>query len=112
MIKQSKKQLLLPHDLDDFWHEIRQIVRQELTKLLNHASISDVLEYPDGFVDKPLYSIAEVCKLFDITRPTMYEWIKDHKLTPKKVRGRVYFLGIDIRCLIEKLGKREDNEAA
>ncbi|MBX2924668.1 MAG: helix-turn-helix domain-containing protein [Chitinophagaceae bacterium] len=56
---------------------------------------------------KPLYKMDEVCQLFNITPPTIYNWIKHGKLKPKKVRSRVYFLWNDIQELLQE--KRANN---
>ncbi|MEJ7677949.1 MAG: helix-turn-helix domain-containing protein [Segetibacter sp.] len=45
-----------------------------------------------GLTNKPLYKIAEVCALFHVTKPTIYDWVKHGKLKPYKIRSRVYFL--------------------
>lgn len=43
---------------------------------------------------------AEVCAIFKVTKPTIYDWIKHGKLKPYKIRSRVYFLWNDIQQLI------------
>jgi len=42
----------------------------------------------------------EVCEIFSITPPTIYDWIKHGKLKPKKIRSRVFFLWNDIQELL------------
>jgi len=49
---------------------------------------------------KPLYKIKEVCVLFSISKPTVYEWVKAGKLHPVKVRSRVYFRGSEVEGLV------------
>ncbi|MBI1781175.1 MAG: helix-turn-helix domain-containing protein [Sphingobacteriales bacterium] len=51
--------------------------------------------------EKPLFKIEEVCSLFKVTKPTIYDWIKHGKLKRVKIRSRVYFLGSDIRQLMQ-----------
>ena len=51
---------------------------------------------------KPLYKIAELCSMFQVTRPTIYEWINSGKLKPYKIRSRVYFLWEDIQQLFRR----------
>jgi excisionase family DNA binding protein len=53
-----------------------------------------------GMTSKPLYKIAEVCAMFQVTKPTIYEWIKHGKLKPFKIRSRVFFLSQDIQQLL------------
>jgi len=43
-----------------------------------------------------LYSFTQLCALFSITRQTAYNWIELKILSPRKIRGRVYFLGSDL----------------
>ena len=53
-----------------------------------------------GMTCKPLYKIAEVCAMFYVSKPTIYDWIKHGKLKPYKIRSRVYFLWQDIQQLL------------
>jgi excisionase family DNA binding protein len=54
-----------------------------------------------GLTEKPLFKMNEVCSLFKVTKPTIYDWVKCGKLKKVKIRSRVYFLGEDIRKLIQ-----------
>ena len=54
-----------------------------------------------GLTEKPLYKIAEICQLFDVSRTTVHDWVKHGKLRRVKVRSRVYFLGADVKQLME-----------
>ena len=38
--------------------------------------------------------------MFQVTKPTIYDWIRHGKLKPFKVRSRVYFLWQDIQKLL------------
>jgi excisionase family DNA binding protein len=44
--------------------------------------------------------MSEVCVLFHVTKPTIYDWVKHGKLKPFKIRSRVYFLWQDIEALL------------
>ena len=55
----------------------------------------------NGLTEKPLYKIQEVRLLFKVTKPTIYDWIKHGKLKRVKIRSRVYFLGSDIKQLMQ-----------
>lgn len=44
----------------------------------------------------------EVCSLFQITKPTLYDWIKKGKLKPIHVSSRPYFLLKDIQELLQR----------
>ena len=89
-------QILFPYQPDHFWELLRQVVREELEKQKPNVS---TMETP-GLTYKPLYKIAEVCALFHVSKPTIYDWVKHGKLKPFKVRSRVYFLWQDLQQLI------------
>jgi len=40
--------------------------------------------------------------VFKITKPTVYAWIDDGKLKRVKIRSRVYFMGSDVRQLMQE----------
>ena len=66
--------MLIPYEPDEFWEHLRVIIREELVKTRKK---SDTITYQTpGLEYKPLYKIAEVCNLFQVTRPTIYDWIR------------------------------------
>lgn len=91
--------ILFPFDPTEFWQQIRQIIREEVTNANKAKQIPATYDTP-GMTYKPLYKIAEVCVLFCVTKPTIYDWIKHGKLKPHKIRSRVYFLWQDIQQLL------------
>lgn len=92
--------ILIPFEPEEFWHQIRLIIREEVERNKpEFVGMQQIMETP-GLTEKPLFKIDEVCKLFKITKPTIYEWIKHGKLKRVKIRSRVYFLGSDIRQLM------------
>lgn len=100
MEQNTQMPILIPLDQDFFWNQVRMIIREEIGKLGTKPTGNDSLYQTNGLVQKPLYKISEVCKLFDVSRPTIYDWIKHGKLKPFKVRSRVYFLFSDIQQLL------------
>lgn len=65
--------MLFPYDPEQYWQMIREIIRQELQQL--HRKTIDPPEYQTpGMTYKPLYKIGEVCQIFQVTRPTIYDW--------------------------------------
>jgi len=92
--------ILFPFEPEQFWQQMRIIVREEMAKQKSEiVNASTQFETP-GLTYKPLYKIRELCHLFQVTRPTLYEWIKDGKLKPYKIKSRVYFLHNDIQQLL------------
>jgi excisionase family DNA binding protein len=91
--------ILFPYNPEQFWQMIRQIIREEVSQTNQEKSIS-ASSQTIGMLSKPLYKMTEVCALFHVTKPTIYEWVKHGKLKPYKIRSRVYFLEQDVKQLL------------
>ncbi|MES2329782.1 MAG: helix-turn-helix domain-containing protein [Bacteroidota bacterium] len=91
--------MLFPYEPEEFWKSMRQMIREEVAHAENPNPVSPAYDTP-GLTYKPLYKIAEVCALFHVTKPTIYDWVKHGKLKPFKIRSRVYFLWQDIQQLL------------
>lgn len=91
--------ILFPYEPAEFWQKIRQIVREEVQKVERERIVTPVYETP-GLTYKPLFKITEVCKMFGVCRQTIYDWIKEGRLKPYKIKSRVYFLWNDIQQLL------------
>ncbi len=94
--------MLFPVEPEEFWKQIRYIIREELTLQKPAKGSSENVTAVPGLNDKPLYKISEICLLFAISRPTVYEWIRDGRLRPVKIRSRVYFLGKEVMGLMDQ----------
>lgn len=94
--------MLFPYEPEKYWEQIRQIIREEISiKDKEKQAISPTLETP-GMTYKPLFKISELCSIFQITKPTIYDWIRHGKLKPFKIRSRVFFLWQDVQQLLPK----------
>ena len=91
--------MLFPLDPELFLQYIRQIIREEINNAEKQKPNSPSFETP-GMTHKPLYKISDVCALFHVTKPTIYDWVKHGELKPFKIRSRVFFLWQDIQQLI------------
>jgi excisionase family DNA binding protein len=91
--------ILFPYDPQQFWQVMRMLIREEMNNLEQKQADRASFITP-GMTYKPLFKINEVCELFHVTKPTIYDWIKHGKLKPFKVRSRVYFLWQDIQALL------------
>lgn len=98
MDKNTSMPILVPLEPDQFWASMRLIVREELNNL-QVKPVAELTTVP-GLVEKPLYKMQEICRLFSVSRRTVYDWIGAGRLHPVKVRSRVYFLGAEINGLI------------
>jgi len=90
--------ILFPISSEEYWHKLSEVMGKLLTEKLNQGSYPAT---PSGMTTRPLLTIKEVCDLFQITKPTVYEWTRHGKLKPYKVRARVYFLMSDIEALFK-----------
>jgi len=97
--------LSFPFGSDQFWQQVRVIIREELFAGKN--SSGKIVNEADSLLHKPVYKIVEVCDLFQITRQTVYEWIKIGKLKRYKIRSRVFFLREEVWQLFQQ-GERAD----
>jgi excisionase family DNA binding protein len=86
---------------EEFWAQIRAIIREEVARNQKEQPIQIPITETPGLTEKPLYKIQEICSIFKITKPTIYDWIKHGKLKRVKIRSRVYFLGSDIKQLMQ-----------
>lgn len=101
MEKNVSVPILIPFETEEFWAQIRLIIREEVSRNQKEQPIfASIMETP-GFIEKPLFKMQEICSLFKVTKPTIYDWIKHGKLKRVKIRSRVYFLGSDIRQLMQ-----------
>ena len=91
--------ILFPYEPGQYWQQIREIIREELQQLPKNSIAPPQYQTP-GMTHKPLYKMAEVCQIFQVSRPTIYDWVKHGKLKPYKIRSRVYFLWKDMEVLI------------
>ena len=91
--------LLFPYEPEQFWQLMRILIREEMISLEKRQPTTASIDTP-GMTYKPLFKMGEVCELFHVTKPTIYDWVKHGKLKPVKVRSRVYFLWQDIQSLL------------
>lgn len=95
--------MLFPYDPDKFWKMMQQIISEEVNKATAKLAAPPAESYETfGLKYKPLYKMQEICSLFKITKPTIYDWIKHGKLKPHKIRSRVYFLWNDLQGLLQE----------
>ena len=101
MEKNLSVPILIPFEQEEFWSQIRSIIREEVERGQKEQPVQNSIMETPGLTEKPLYKIQEICSLFKITKPTIYDWIKHGKLKRVKIRSRVYFLGSDVRQLMQ-----------
>jgi excisionase family DNA binding protein len=95
MEKNASVPILIPFEPEEVWTQIRLIIIEEVSRnKKERQGFASIMETP-GLIEKPLFKMQEICSLFEVTKPTIYDWIKHGKLK------RVYFLGSDVRQLLK-----------
>lgn len=90
--------MLFPITPSEFWKHIRIIIEQVLAEKLTQQQISPTNSH---LPEKALLKVSDVCKIFQVSKPTLYEWLKQEKLKSFKIKSRRYFSRADIECLIK-----------
>lgn len=93
--------MLFPFEPGEFWKQMRQIIKEEVSRVSKETNPETAIMQTPGLTQKPLYKISEVCQLFKVSRTTVHDWVKHGKLRKVKVRSRVYFLGNDIQQMLQ-----------
>lgn len=50
--------------------------------------------------DKVLLKATDICEIFQVSKPTLYKWLKQKKLKNFKIKSRRYFSHADIEAII------------
>jgi len=99
--------ILIPIETDEFWEQIRCIIREELRFVIESKKSPEkksIEKEVPALRYKPLYDMKELRQLFsDVSRTTIYNWVKCGKLKPKKMKGKIYFLWSDIEVLLKAM---------
>ena len=99
--------MLFPITPSEFWKQIRIIIEEVISeKLRKQAPALSSSFLPE----KALFKPAEVCKIFEVSKPTLYQWLKQKKLKSFKVKSRRYFLRTEIESVISSKPESETNK--
>ncbi len=88
-------QMLLPVEPKEFWRHLRSIVEEVVID-------SRRIPVRDTHSERPLLKTKEVCEIFHISKPTVYEWLKQGKIKSVKIQSRRYFHWKDVEELIHQ----------
>ena len=92
--------MLFPMSSVEFWKQMKSIMEEVVEQKLN-ASIRKELP-PSHLPEKALLKATEVCAIFQVSKPTLYEWMKQDKLKSFKIKSRRYFTRADIEAVIRQ----------
>ena len=87
-------QMLVPMEPKAFWQQLKTIVEEVVMESRKEAPV-------DKHVERPLLKATEVCEIFHISKPTIYEWLKQGKIKSVKIQSRRYFHWKDVEELIQ-----------
>jgi excisionase family DNA binding protein len=89
--------MLFPIAPTEFWKQIKIIIEDAIAEKLSQQKISPTNSH---LPEKALLKASDVCEIFQVSKPTLYEWLKQKKLKSFKVKSRRYFNRADIDALI------------
>ena len=82
-------------DTPAFWNRLKENVREVM------GEMAPVPPQPIQDKDTQLLKVKEVCALFAISRPTLYQWMHNGQLPSIKVGARRYFKREQVQALLE-----------
>ncbi len=89
--------MLFPITPSEFWKQIRTTIDEVVTEKLSQQNLSPTKSH---LPEKVLLKASDVCEIFQVSKPTLYEWLRQNKLKSFKVKSRRYFNRADIDALI------------
>ena len=93
--------MLFPITPTEFWKQIRTTIDEVVAERLSQKTS---LQTNPHLPEKALLKATDVCKIFQVSRPTLYEWVKQKKLKSFKIKSRRYFSRTDIEAVINGQG--------
>ena len=91
--------MLFPITPTEFWKQIRITIDQVVTEKLSQQLLQQTNPH---LPEKALLKAADVCQIFQVSRPTLYEWLKQTRLKSFKIKSRRYFSRTDIEAVISQ----------
>lgn len=91
-------QMLFQMEPSEYWRKLKTIIGEVVEQKTGSTSKQTLAE---NLPQKKLLKAKEVCALFQVSKPTVYEWLKQGKLKSIKIESRRYFLWQDIEDLIK-----------
>lgn len=89
--------MLFPIAPSEFWKQIKIIIEDVIAEKLSQQKLSP----PNNHLpEKTLLKPSDVCEIFQVSKPTLYEWLKQKKLKSFKIMSRRYFVRAEIEALI------------
>ena len=90
--------MLFPLEPHIFWKQMKTLIEEVITEKLKRP----VVKEEDLIPKKTLLKLSEVCEIFRISKPTVYEWVRQGKLKSFKIERRRYFVRSHIETIIQQ----------
>jgi predicted DNA-binding transcriptional regulator AlpA len=91
--------MLFPIAPGEFWKQIKATVEEVVNAKLNQTIIQPTT---DHLPEKALLKASDVCAIFQVSKPTIYDWLRQSKIKSFKIKSRRYFLRSDIEAMIQQ----------
>jgi predicted DNA-binding transcriptional regulator AlpA len=95
----AEAQIFFPMEPKEFWQKLKTIVEQVV---IEHNSNAPLFNSPDANGQRHLLKANDVCAIFRISKPTLYEWMSQGKIASIKIESRRFFRWEDVEKLIEE----------
>ncbi len=80
-------------------NELEELITKVVGEKLQHLPIKEKKE----LLTKELLTLKEITKIFQITKPTAYKWMKCDVLPiPLKIGGKLYFRRVEVEAMLTK----------
>ena len=89
--------MLFPMAPAEFWKQIRSTIEEVVNEKINQPF---QLTPTDHLPEKALLKLSDVCAVFQVSKPTLYDWLRQNKIKSFKIKSRRYFLRTDIEAMI------------
>lgn len=89
--------MLFPIAPSEFWKQIRAVIDEVVSEKLSQQNL---FKKRSCLPEKTLLKASDVCEIFQISKPTLYEWLQQNKLKSFKVKSRRYFNRTDIDAIL------------
>ena len=91
--------MMFPYSQAEFWEKMTNVVEKVVEAKLTRANTPIASSL---IPERPLLKASEVCTIFQVSKPTLYEWLKQNKIASFKIQSRRYFARQDIEAIIRQ----------
>ena len=97
--KDARNTHVVSNGSGEFWKQIKATIEEVVKANINQISLQPPT---DHLPEKALLKLSDVCTIFQVSKPTLYEWLRQNKLKSFKIKSRRYFLRADIEAMIRQ----------